>query len=133
MAGETKRVDFNAPETLIDRADVVTELLDRSRTSLLIDALRKELDEIVTDEAFRRRVKEAYYADRIDFETLETVIGREEAMRIELLRESLAREPPVPESEAFEVPADSDFYDGTLPKWTPESDESEEDAASTSR
>lgn len=133
MPEEKTRVDFNAPESLVKQADVVTDLLDQSRTSLLIDALRKELDEIVTDEAFRRRVEEAYYADHIDFNTLETVVGREEAMRIKLLRESLTREPPVPESEVNELPEDTEFYDGELPKWTPDEGESEGDAMPTGR
>ena len=119
MSEGKTRVDFNAPESLVEEADVVADLLDRSRTSLLVDALRDELDEIVTDESFRRRLAEAYYADRIDFEALETVVGRQEATRIRLLGASVARDPPVPEDE-IHLPTDAEFYDGDRPMWTPD-------------
>lgn len=124
MAEERTRVDFNAPESLVERADAVAELLDRTRTSLLVDALRSELDELAADGAFRRRVRAAYYADRIDFDTLETVVGREEATRTRLLRDSLARDPPVPEGDASDLPADAEFYEGELPEWTPDGGQS---------
>ncbi|MCU4740557.1 hypothetical protein OB955_08585 [Halobacteria archaeon AArc-m2/3/4] len=130
MSESKTRVDFNAPESLVERADVVSDLLNRSRTSLLVDALREQVDEIVTDETFRRRVKEAYYTGRIDFETLETIVGREEAMRIKLLGDSLTRDPPVPEAKSIDLPADGEFYDGELPTWTPDEDESDDDASS---
>lgn len=113
------RVDFNAPDALVEEADAVAELLDTSRTNLLIDALRSQLEEISDDEAFRRRLKEAYYSDRMEFDTVETVLGREEAMRLKLLRRSLRREPPVPEGDV-ESPPTAEFYDGDLPEWRPD-------------
>jgi len=46
MNGRRKtRVDFNAPRSLVERADSVVEILDISRTRLLIDALEDELEE----------------------------------------------------------------------------------------
>lgn len=127
MPERKTRVDFNAPESLVEEADIVAELLDTSRTSLLVDALRKQLDEIVHDETFRRRLREAYYADRVGFDTLETVLGREEAIRIELLGESLDREPPAPESGEVDLPPADDFYDGEFPEWTPDEGESDDE------
>ena len=46
---EKTRVDFNAPTSLVERADSVIEILDISRTRLLIDALE---DDLPRDEAF---------------------------------------------------------------------------------
>ena len=124
-ADEKTRVDFNAPASLVDRADAVADLDGESRTQLLIEALRSELDERTDDESFRRRLREAYYADEVEFSVVESVLGTEEAMRLQLLKRSLDREPPEPQV-AESVPGDAAFYDGEVPTWTPEGDENSE-------
>jgi predicted transcriptional regulator len=118
MAEDKTRVDFNAPASLVERADTVAEVLDISRTRLLIDALQDELDELAADDGFRRRLSDAYYAGDVDFETVESTLGREEAMRMKLLRSSLDREPPEPRLKD-ELPPDEEFYDGEMPEWEP--------------
>ncbi|MFC5133791.1 MULTISPECIES: hypothetical protein [Haloferacaceae] len=117
MAEEKTRVDFNAPKSLIERADSVVEVLDVSRTRLLIDALEDELKELANDEEFRRRLGDAYYDGRVEYDTVETVLGREEALRMKLLRESIDRTPPMPQLED-DLPSDDVFYDGDVPEWT---------------
>jgi len=118
MNGRRKpRVDFNAPRSLVERADSVVEILDISRTRLLIDALEDELEELATDEEFRRRLSDAYYDGRIGYDTVEAVLGREEALRMKLLRESIDRTPPEPHLEDG-LPSDDAFYDGDIPEWT---------------
>jgi hypothetical protein len=119
MAEEKTRVDFNAPKSLVDRADSVVEILDISRTRLLIDALEDELEELANDEVFRRRLSEAYYDGRIDYETVEGILGREEAMRVKLLHSSIDRTAPEPQL-ADGLPSDEDFYGGEIPGWTDE-------------
>lgn len=119
MAEEKTRVDFNAPVSLVERADRVADVLDISRTRLLIEALEDELEEIADDEEFRRRLGDAYYDDRVDFETVESILGREEAMRMKLLKESIDREPPEP-TLVGDLPSDEEFYDGPVPEWTPD-------------
>ena len=57
MVEEKTRVDFNAPKSLTERADSVVEILDISRTRLLIDALEDELEALANDEEFRRRLR----------------------------------------------------------------------------
>jgi hypothetical protein len=125
MAEEKTRVDFNAPESLVERADSVVEILDISRTRLLIDALEDELEALATDEEFRRRLSDAYYDGRIDYDTVEAILGREEAMRMKLLRASIDRVPAIPQLED-DLPSDDAFYDGKISKWTG-SDSSESD------
>lgn len=121
MAEEQTRVDFNAPRSLVERADTVAALLDISRTQLLVDALREELDACLSDEQFLQEVKQAYYDGRIEFEAVETMLGTEEAARLQLLRESLARDAPEPVLEG-DLPTQDAFYDGKgpLPEWTPD-------------
>jgi len=118
MAEEKTRVDFNAPTSLIKRADSVVEVLDISRTRLLINALEDELEELANDEAFRRRLGDAYYNDRIDYRTVEAILGHEEAMRMKLLRQSIDRTPLEPQLEE-ELPSDEEFYDGDVSQWMP--------------
>jgi hypothetical protein len=117
MAGEKTRVDFNAPTSLIERADSVVEILNISRTRLLIDALEDELEELATDEEFRRRLSDAYYNGQVDYDAVEAILGREEAMRLKLLRESIDRTPAVPTLKD-DLPGDDTFYDGEVAEWT---------------
>ena len=117
MAGEKTRVDFNAPKSLVERADSVVEILDISRTRLLIDALEDELEALANDEGFRRRLSDAYYDGRVEYDTVEAVLGREEAMRMKLLWASIDRTPAVPQLEDG-LPRDEAFYDGEITEWT---------------
>jgi len=126
MAEEKTRVDFNAPKSLVERADSVVEILDISRTRLLIDALEDELDTLANDDEFRRRLSDAYHDGRVEYDIVESILGREEAMRLKLLRESIDRTPAVPELDDG-LPSDEAFYDGEIPEWTesnsPDSDD----------
>lgn len=117
MAEEKTRVDFNAPKSLVERADSVIEILDISRTRLLIDALEDELEALANNEEFRRRLSDAYYDGRIDYDTVEAILGREEAMRMKLLRESVDRAPAEPQLKD-DLPSDDVFYEGEVPEWT---------------
>lgn len=96
---EKTRVDFNAPSSLVAQADVIAELLDTSRTQLLIEALRDEITDLITDEDFKRRVNQAYFSGQIDIEVLESVLGPEEASQMRLLHESVGRDPPEPRTD----------------------------------
>lgn len=117
MAEEKTRIDFNAPRSLVERADSIVEILNISRTRLLVDALEDELEELANDKEFRRRLSDAYYDGRIEYDTVEAILGREEAMRLKLLRESITRTPPIPKLES-DLPSDETFYDGEIVEWT---------------
>lgn len=120
MTEDRTRIDFNAPTSLVERADALAALLDTSRMRLLIDALRDELDALARDEAVRREIREAFYDDRIDFETVELVVETEEALRMQLLRASLDREAAEPHLD--DLPEEEAFYDGAVPEWRPDDD-----------
>jgi hypothetical protein len=63
------------------------------------------------------------------YETIEAIVGREEAMRTKLLRWSIDWTPPESQLEG-ELPIDEEFYDGEVPEWVP-SDRSESDDESS--
>ena len=119
MAEETTRVNFNAPDPLVRQADVITDLLDMSRTQFLVEAIRDEIEDVTSDEQFRRRLREAYYEGHVDLSTVKSVLGTEEAMRVQLLRESLQHEPPEPKVED-PLPSQEEFYSDSVAEWTPE-------------
>jgi hypothetical protein len=79
MSEEKTRVKFDAPKSFVKRVNTVAEILDIPRTQLLIDALENKLDELANEETFRRRLNNAYYDDRTDYDTVKTILGREEA------------------------------------------------------
>ena len=125
MAEEKTRVDFNAPASLVEHVDGVVELLDISRTRLLITVLEDKLEELANDEKFRRRLDDAYYNDRMDYQTVEAILGREEAIRMKLLRQSIDRTPPEPQLDG-ELPSHEEFYEDDVSEWVP-SDQAESD------
>jgi hypothetical protein len=129
MAEDRKRVDFNAPESLVHQADVLADVLDVSRTRLLVDALREEIDDRLADEHVQRRVRAAYYDGRVDFETVEALMGTEEAMRLQLLRASLDRDPPEPQVDTT-LPTQAEFYTESPSVWTPDQDDGGDDPES---
>jgi len=116
MTGEKTRVEFDAPTSLIERVDTVSEVLDIPRIRLLIDALENKLDELANEETFRRRLSDAYYDGRTDYDTVETILGREEAMRLKLLRASIDQTFAIPELKD-DPPSDDTFYDGEVTEW----------------
>jgi hypothetical protein len=87
------------------------------RSLFLIDALKDALEDPANDEEFRRRLTDTYYDDRTDYDTIETILGREEAMRLKLLRESTYSTPHIPELED-NLPGDDAFYDREVSEWT---------------
>jgi hypothetical protein len=117
MAEEKTRVDFNAPKSLVERADSVAEILGISRTRLLIDALEDELEAFANDEEFRRRLSDAYYDGRVEYDTVEAILGREAAMRLKLLQASIDRTPAIPRLKDG-LPSDEEFYDGAVSEST---------------
>jgi predicted DNA-binding protein len=75
----TTRVNFRIPEELVERADVAAKLTHRNRTEIVTEALRTYLDEIEDEDAFREDVIELYLDGDIEFETLRTFVGRQDA------------------------------------------------------
>lgn len=127
MSERKTRVDFNAPTSLVEQADSIATLLDISRTQLLIDALRDEIDELAADEEFQRRLRDAYYAGRVEFGVVESILGTEEAMRMKLLRASLDRDPPKPRLDDELPPAEA-FYGGDeVSEWLPDEESDDPD------
>ena len=131
MTEERLRVGFNAPKPLIERADSVGEILGISRTRLLIDALEDKLAALADDEEFRQRLSRAYYDGRVDGDTVEAILGREEAMRLKLLRESIDQTLIIPQIEG-DLPSDDAFYDGEISEWTDSSSSNSSDGESHS-
>ncbi|EMA56601.1 hypothetical protein [Halococcus thailandensis] len=92
MSGETKRVNFNFPQHLVEQADVLGEVEQRDRTEIVVTALREYLHDATTDEQIVQEVAGAYYDGRIDFEQLRVLVGPEKAGNFRLLKQQLDEE-----------------------------------------
>ncbi|WP_049926684.1 hypothetical protein [Halopiger goleimassiliensis] len=89
MSSEKKRVQFRAPDRLIDRADALATVLGSDRTDVLVTALREYLREATHDDDLKQEIAAAYYDDEITFEQLVDLVGREEAANFRVLKRQL--------------------------------------------
>lgn len=103
---DTRRVHFNSPERLVDRADAMASLLHKDRTDLLNEALREYLEETAEAESFQQLVANEFYEGRLDFEAVKQLVGTEVAQRFRLLKADLTDEPL-----DLDAPGDADIYD----------------------
>jgi predicted transcriptional regulator len=86
---EKKRVQFRAPQELVDRADSLAEVLNSDRTGILIDALREYLRDAAHDDEVKQEIADAYYDDEISFDELVGLVGHEEGANFRVLKEQL--------------------------------------------
>lgn len=85
----SKRVQFRAPEQLIEQADVLATAEDRDRTDVLIEALRAYLSESSENDDVKRDIANAYYEETIDYEEMKALLGPKEAENLRLLKDQL--------------------------------------------
>jgi len=90
---DKKRVQFRAPQDLVDRADSLAEVLNSDRTEVLIQALRRYLREAAHDDELKQEIADAYYEDRISHDELAGLVGHEEAANFRVLKEQLETDP----------------------------------------
>jgi len=89
MSTDKKRVQFRAPDRLIDRADALANVLGEDRTDILVTALREYLQDAAHDDALTQEIAAAYYDDEITFEELKGLVGAEEAANLRVLKQQL--------------------------------------------
>ncbi len=89
MSTDKKRVQFRAPNRLIDRADALAAVLGEDRTDILVTALREYLQDAAHDDKLTQDIAAAYYDAEIDFEQLKALVGAEEAANIQVLKQQL--------------------------------------------
>ncbi|GGN24370.1 hypothetical protein [Halarchaeum nitratireducens] len=89
MSAEKKRVQFRAPDRLIDRADALANVLGEDRTDILVTALREYLQEATHDDALVQEIAAAYYDDEITYDQLKSLVGAEESANLRVLKEQL--------------------------------------------
>lgn len=89
MSADKKRVQFRAPNRLIDRADALAEVLGEDRTDVLVTALREYLQDATHDDTLIQEIAAAYYDDEIVYEQLKALVGAEEAANLRVLKQQL--------------------------------------------
>lgn len=89
MSSDKRRVQFRAPDRLIDRTDALADVLGEDRTDILITALREYLQDATHDDTLTQEIAAAYYDDEITFEQLKSLVGTEEAANLCVLKQQL--------------------------------------------
>lgn len=86
------RVHFRAPERLIEQADALATAEDKNRTDVLVEALRAYLSTASNEAQVQEAIANAYYEDRLEFEQVQAVVGRQQAQNFRLLKQQLSDE-----------------------------------------
>ncbi|ESS08191.1 MAG: hypothetical protein A07HN63_02211 [uncultured archaeon A07HN63] len=120
---DPQRVHFQSPEYLVDRLDAIADLFDTDRTDLLVEAIRKYIEERADSDSFQKLVARKYYDGQLDFETAEQLVGTETAQRLRLLKRDLDGEPL-----NLDGPTDEDIYDSEAISVDPDGDDRAADA-----
>ncbi|UTF54887.1 ribbon-helix-helix domain-containing protein [Natronosalvus rutilus] len=78
----TRRVNIRLPNELIKKADLVAKVAHKNRTEVIKEALQEYIEGIENEAQFKEAVTELYLEDQIEFDTLKTVLGRQDAEAI---------------------------------------------------
>jgi len=89
MSSDKKRVQFRAPDRLIDRTDALADVLGENRTDILVTALREYLQKATHDDTLVQEIAAAYYDDEITSTQMETLLGAAEAANLRVLKQQL--------------------------------------------
>lgn len=89
MSSDKRRVQFRAPDRLIDRTDALADVLGENRTDILVTALREYLQEATHDDTLVQEIAAAYYDDEITSKQVETLLGAAEAANLRVLKQQL--------------------------------------------
>lgn len=87
-----RRVQFRAPEGLVERTDALASVLETDRTDVIISALREYLRDVAHDDDLKQEIADAYYDDDITFDQLADLVGHEEAANFRVLKSHLGEE-----------------------------------------
>ena len=91
-SSDKKRVQFRAPQGLVERADTLAAVFETDRTDILTTALREYLRDASHDDDIKQEIAGAYYDDDITFEQLKDIVGHEEAANFRVLKKQLSEE-----------------------------------------
>jgi len=91
-SSEKRRVQFRAPERLVERTDALAAVLETDRTDVILSALRDHLRDAAHDNEIKQEIAGAYYDDEISFEELRELLGHEEAANFRVLKQQLSEE-----------------------------------------
>ncbi len=89
MRSNTNRVQFHAPDELVERADILVTALETERDDILAAALREYIDDTVCDDEIEQEIAAAYYDSTITYEQLASLVGRARATNFRVLKRQL--------------------------------------------
>ncbi|AGB32987.1 hypothetical protein C488_10066 [Natrinema pellirubrum DSM 15624] len=88
MQSDSEGLEVDAPDRLLERADVLATALGTSRSELLVAALRDYVEN-AREGPLEGEVAAAYYDDEVTFEELTALVGKRRAADFRLLKRQL--------------------------------------------
>ena len=102
---DSRWVHFESPQYLVERLDAVADVFDSDRTNLLVEAMRRYLEETTDSDSFQEVVATKFYNGHLEFETVKQLADAETAQRFRLLKADIEDEPL-----DLVAPDDADIY-----------------------
>ena len=84
-------ITLSLPEELIEKADILAKLEYKNRTEIIKSALKEYVRRIENIEKLKERATELYLADKLEYNELVIIIGRQNADSVKASKRILDR------------------------------------------
>ena len=84
-------IALRLPEGLIEKADILAKLEYKNRTEIIKSALKEYIGRIENIEKLKERATELYLADKLEYNELVIIIGRQNAESVKASKRILDR------------------------------------------
>jgi metal-responsive CopG/Arc/MetJ family transcriptional regulator len=84
-------IALSLPEGLIEKADIIAKLEYKNRAEIIKSALREYIRRIENIEKLKERATELYLADKLEYNELVIIIGRQNAESVKASKGILDR------------------------------------------
>lgn len=81
-----RKINLRIPKDLVERANVVAKITQKSRGEIVTDALRNHLTELEDEEAFKEDVFDLYLDGQISIGTLNQFLDSEDPESVRISR-----------------------------------------------
>ena len=85
------RIDLRLPNELVEKTDILAKLEYKNRTEVVRNALAEYLRKIETTMQLREKAVESYLDDKLTYNELAVVIGRQNAESVKVSKRLLER------------------------------------------
>lgn len=100
MMNGLTRIDLRLPAELVEKTDILAKLEYKNRTDVIKSALTEYLGRVETTMQLREKAVESYLGDKLSYNELAVVIGRQNAESVKVSKSLLERSDRIAEDIA---------------------------------